>query len=119
MFRSRPVSLALVGLFLSGSIGCQKWVPVEPPYAPLQGESEELRITQEGGEQVVLEDARLAADSIFVGTASDPDRVVAIPVDSVQKIEMRQDDNFIGYVIGAAGVVGMVVLLMSQVEDPI
>lgn len=119
MFRSRAVSLALVGLFV-WLTACYKWVPLEPPYAPLQGEYSELRITQEDGEQVVLEDPRLEADSHLMGTASDPERVVAIPIDSVQKIEKRDGNNEVGLVIGLVAVVGMIVLLTSQVEvDPI
>lgn len=119
MIRNRIVSLALVGLFV-WMTGCNKWVPLEPPYAPLQGEYTQLRITQEGGEQVVLEDPRLEADSHLLGTVSDPERVVAIPIDSVQMIEKREGDNAVGYMIGVGAVAGMIVLLVSQVEyDPI
>ena len=120
MFRNRPVLLALTGL-LACSSGCTtKWVPLEPPYAPVRGEHIQLRITQESGEQVVLEDPRVAADSHLLGTVSDPERVVAIPIESVERIEKREESNEVGYVIGSVAVVGMVVLLFSQVEvDPI
>jgi hypothetical protein len=91
-------------------------VPLEPPYAALQGEHAKVRITQDGGEQIVLESPRLEADSHLVGTVSDPERVVAIPIESVEKIETLEESNEMGYVIGSMATVGMIVLLFSQVE---
>ncbi|MCL7958681.1 MAG: hypothetical protein M8861_00670 [marine benthic group bacterium] len=117
--RNRVVSLALSGLFACSSGCATKWVPLEPPYAPFHGAGK-LRITQESGEQIVLQDPRLAANSHLLGTASDPERIVAIPIESVENIEKREEGNEVGYVIGSVAVVGMIVLLFSQVEvDPI
>jgi len=86
------------------SSACHKWVPLEPPYAPLQDEYGKLRITREGGQQVVLEDPRLEDVSLF-GTGSDSEQVVAIPIDSVQKIERRGADTggTVGLVVGIVG----------------
>ena len=84
LFRRFVLPLTLVTLLSA----CTKWVALEPPYAPSQGEYEKLRITGDDGTRVVIHDPRLEADSLR-GTVSDSDQVAAIPIDSVQKIEKR------------------------------
>jgi len=116
--RCRPVSLLLVGLFLWSS-ACTKWVPLEPPYTPSQTEYGKLRITNERGVPVELKEPRLESDSVWGtmvesywerGDLKHRSSRVAIPMESVQKIEKRGGDGVatIGLVVGIVGGLGLI-----------
>ncbi len=125
MYRSRPVSLGLVGLFLWSS-ACTKWVPLEPPYPQWLEEYGKLQITNERGVPVVFREPQLKGDSVWGtvvtshwehGDLKHSERVAAIPVESVQKIEKRGSDaattitlwvgvGLLAGLIGAAGMSG-------------
>jgi len=124
VFRNRPVSMALVGLFLWSS-ACTKWVPLEPPYSPPQEEYGKLRVTNERGVPVVLEEARLEADSVWGtmvssywerGDLKHTEAAAAIPLESVQKIEKRGTDATatVGLVVGITAV--LIVLSVALTE---
>ena len=111
--RSRPVSIALASLFLWSS-ACTKWVAIEPPYAPLQGDYDKLQITREGGGQVVLVEPRMEADSVWGtvvtsywdrGDLKHTKHDTVIPMESVVKIEKRGSDGVatLGLVVGIVG----------------
>ena len=123
--RSRPVSIALVSLFLWSS-ACTKWVAIEPPYAPLQGDYDKLQITREDGGQVVLVEPRLEADSVWGavltsywdrGDLKHNEHDTVIPMGSVVKIERRGSDGLatVGLVVGIIGVLG----LIGAATDPL
>ena len=123
--RSRPISMMLVGLFLWSS-ACTKWVPLEPPYAPLQGDYDKLQITREGGSQVVLKEPRLESDSVWGtvvsshwdrGDLKHTEHDTVIPIESVVKIEKRGTDALatVGLAVGIIGVVG----LIGAATDPL
>ena len=100
MFRNRPVSLALVGLFVWSS-ACTKWVPMEPPYPQSLEEYGKLQITNERGVPVVFREPYLQGDSVRGtvvtsywerGDLKHTEATAAIPMDSVRKIEKRGTD---------------------------
>ena len=62
MFRSRPVSLALVGLFL-WLTGCTTWQQIE---LGEMADHDKVRVTLADGERVVLTEDEIAADSIYI-----------------------------------------------------
>jgi len=128
VYRSRAVSLALVGLFLWSS-ACTKWVPLEPPYLPSQEDYGKLRVTDKHGAQVVLEAARLEADSVR-GTAvtshmergamSYNKEAIGIAWESVQHIEKRGTNVLatVGLAYLALNVVAGIALLIDCSNNP-
>ena len=103
MFRSRPVSLALVGLFVC-STGCHYYRPVELGEVADQGK---VRVTTTDGERDILYDPELVADSLTghenrASQRDDSDRIVVIPVDQVTAVETVRSDPVASVLIGAA-----------------
>lgn len=115
-FVGRVILFLTLVTFLSA---CQKWVALEPPYAPLQGEYEKLRVTTDSGTRVVINDPRQDADSLW-GIGSDGLPTAVIPILSVQKIEKR-GTNWLGSV-GLAylglNVLGGVAMLVECSGNP-
>ena len=116
MIRSRPVSLALVGLFV--------WVTACTSSKQIQlgevADHGKVRVTTTDGERETVHDPRVEADSIkgrgkMVGGGS-RDRVrvpIAIPLDQVVDLEAVGTDE-IGTVLTVVGVfVGAVLVLVA------
>ena len=61
MFRNRPVSLALVGLFVWVT-ACASYKHIEPSEL---ADYDEVRVTFSDGEQLVLSDVTVEGDSIY------------------------------------------------------
>ena len=117
MIRSRPVSLALVGLFV--------WVTACTSSKQIQlgevADHGKVRVTTTDGERETVHDPRVEADSIkgrgkMVGGGS-RDRVrvpIAIPLDQVVDLEAVGTDE-IGTVLTVVGVFVGVVLVLAAV----
>lgn len=108
---------------------CHKWVVLEPPYVPSQEAYGKLRVTDKHGAQVVLEEARLEADSVR-GTAVTSHmehgamryskEAVGIAWESVQHIEKRGTNvpATVGLAYLALNVVALVGLLIECSNNP-
>jgi len=106
VFRNRPVSLALVGLFL--------WVTACTSYKQIEiaevADYEEVRVTLTDGERLVLSDVTVEGDSIYYWQKADEsahyDEVrVSSPLDQVVEAEVSG--------AGTAGTVFLVVAIVA------
>ena len=103
MFRSRPISLALVGLFL--------WVTACTSYKQIElaevADYVEVRVTFSDGEQLVLRDVTVEGDSIRYWQKAEEsahydDVRVASPLDQVSVVEGRQDSVGVALLVFAS-----------------
>ena len=106
MFRNRPVSLALVGLFL--------WVTACTSYKQIElsevADYGKVRVTLTGGERETVADPRVEADSIKGKDAA------AIPLDQVAEVEAKKKDLASTLVLVGVGVVLVTVITLRVVE---
>ncbi len=114
MYRSRSVSLALVGLFIWVT-GCQTYTQIEIGEVADHGK---VRVTKTDGERETLRAPRVEADSIKglgkkVGVGISDRLPLAIPLDSVHELE-AVGTNAAGTVLFVIGVVvGSVVAIWA------
>ncbi len=108
MIRSRPVSIALVGLFL-WLTGCSSYTQIELGEIADHGK---VRVTTTDGDRTTIHNPRVEADSIKGADAG------AIPMDAVVKLEAVGTDevgtvfNVIGFaILTAAAAVGTFLLV--------
>ena len=90
MFRNRPVSLALVGLFLWVT-ACASYKQIEPAQV---ADYDEVRVTFSDGEQLVLKDVTVEGDSIYYWQKADESAQyshvrASSPLDQVVEAEVR------------------------------
>ena len=85
MFQSRPVSIALVGLFLWVT-GCSTYTQIEPGEV---ADHDKVRITTTDGETLDYYDPRVEADSIKGRVREDSEVVYAIPLDRVAEVGLH------------------------------
>jgi hypothetical protein len=102
VFRSRPISLALVGLFVWVT-GCTSYKQIEPAEVADYGK---VRVTFADGERLVLEEVTVEGDSIhYWEKVEKPAQYAAVrvasPLDQVVHVE--------AYGAGAVGTVFLVV----------
>ena len=94
MFRNRPVSLALVGLFLWVT-GCTSYRQIEPSEVADYGE---VRVTFTDGERLVSDSVAVAGDSIHYWKRAEPGSTyskvwASYPLDQVSVVEARKHDR--------------------------
>jgi len=111
VFRSRPVSLALVGLFLWVT-ACTSYKQIEPAEVTDHGK---VRVTRTDGVRETLRDPWVAADSIRghekPGTERDySDPIVIIPLDQVGTLEVSYVNGGKTVVFVAAVIVGALLI---------
>ena len=99
MFRNRPVSLALVGLFVWVT-GCMSYQRIEIAELP---DFDEVQVTVDYGAKYDLRGPRVESDTLY-GLG---EHVSAIPMSEVAKIEARQSDT------GATIALGLGVVLVG------
>jgi hypothetical protein len=90
VFRNRPVSLALVGLFVWVT-ACASYTQIEPAEV---ADYDEVRVTFSDGEQLVLKDVTVEGDSIYYWQKADESTQysavrVSSPLDQVVETEVR------------------------------
>ena len=98
MFLNRPVSLALVGLFLWVT-GCQSYKHVEPPFAG----HDQIRVTTVDGQDWTLSEPRVEADSLM--GRIEQHGWVSIPLNRVADTWVGGTDE--------AGTIGVIVLVLA------
>jgi len=77
---------------------CHKWVPIESPVEQaLDEQSGKVRITLEGGQQVVLDSAWVGQDSVFGLAKGD---MTSVPMAAVAEVEQKKTD--VGKTVGLA-----------------
>ncbi len=97
----RPLVLVTLVCFMSA---CHKWVPLESPVEQTLAEHHgKVRITLEGGQQVVLDSAWVARDSVF-GVANGD--TIPVALSGVVEAEQRKANvpATVGLVVGGAAV---------------
>ena len=109
MYRSRPVSLALVGLFLWVT-GCTSYHQIELAEVTDHGK---VRVTLTDGERETVHDPVVEADSIRGKDSK------AIPLDQVSKVQVARTDwvftvLFIG---GVALAVSLIIMVRPSTSD--
>ena len=91
MFRSRPVSLALVGLFVWVT-GCHSYKQIE---LAEMADCGKVRVTLTDGSQIIQTDVTVEGDSIHYWQKAEPPAKyeamrVASPLDQVEAVELVQ-----------------------------
>ena len=81
MLRSRPVSLALVGLFV-WQTGCYNYTPIRPDEVGYYGK---VRVWTIDGEREVISDPRVEADSI---KGNDVSTIALIRVAEIEAVSL-------------------------------
>jgi len=119
VFRNRPVSLALVGLFLWVT-GCSTYTQIELAEVADHGK---VRVTMTDRERDLLYDPEIVTDSIRgyekpEGKRRYNDRIVVLPLDEMSTLESVYADGnktagVIGYVILGTAVVLVAVALIA------
>jgi hypothetical protein len=90
MFRNRPVSLALVGLF-AWVTACTSYTQIEPGEV---ADHDRVRVETTDGEKETLRDPRVEADSVKGLREKAGDRVpVSIPVDQIVGLQAVGTDE--------------------------
>jgi hypothetical protein len=93
---------------LSFLSACHKWVELKPPYeqAFAEEQPEKVRLTVVGNSRLVLEEPRVQGDTLF-GLS----RRTGVPLDQIQRAEVRQDDMVanVFLITGIAVTVGLLV----------
>ena len=112
MFRNRPVSLALVGLFVWVT-ACTSYKQIEVAQVADYGK---VRVTFADGERIVLREVEVAEDSIHYWRKAEPtshysDVWVSSPLDQVAVVEGRQGDTRKTAMLVVMSFVGGVALL--------
>ena len=110
MFRCRPVSLVLVGLFL-WTTACTSYSQIEPGEV---ADHNHIRVTLMDGARPDLYGPFMEADSIKGGEPGYPDRVLSIPLDQVSKLESVGTDE-LGTALTVVGVFVGAILLIGAV----
>ena len=120
--RYRPLALLLLTLHLTG---CQTWRPTTASPRELIGERQpsSVRVTLASREVIILEEPRLASDSIegVITDASvdaDDGLEAAVAQRDVASMEVRQFSlgrTLALGVIGGAGVIGFAVLFLGNI----
>jgi hypothetical protein len=85
--------------------GCAGWRSYQPsdPAAPLP---RVLRLSLQGDSIVILEDAVLEGDSVYVGMDGElPHATLRIPVHRVEGVEVPRDSDAVEVISGAVGLV--------------
>lgn len=100
MFRRRPVSLALVGLFL-WVIACTSYKHIELDEVADHGS---VRVTTTDGATREFYDAHIQADSIKGRLSSDSEQVYAVSRDGVAEVAVKDTD-----VMATVGLVTLIV----------
>ena len=114
MKRSRPVSLALVGLFLWVT-GCTRYQEIEFPDVVAY---DEVRVTTKDLNRRLLFEPSLDGDELRGYSSRDTaagEEQWVIPVDGVARIEARQDDTAGTVVLAMLGL-GLVVAVVATVD---
>ena len=106
MFRSRPVSLALVALFV-WMTACSSYKQIELNEVADYGK---VRVTLTGGERENVADPRVETDSIKGKDAA------AIPLDQVAEVEAKEKDLASTLVLVGVGVALVTVITLRVVE---
>jgi hypothetical protein len=106
--RSRPVSLALVGLFV-WTLGCTSYRQIEPSEVADHGQ---VRVTTTAGYRQTVRDPWVEADSIRAHEKPEYERdyydpIAVIPLDQVATLE-AVGTNEVGTVLVIVGVVALV-----------
>jgi len=115
VFRSRRVSMALVGLFVWVT-ACTSYTQIEVDKVADHGR---VRVTLTTGERETLHDPRVVADTI-TGDEGPPSRdTVSYPLDQVVGVEASSTDvpGTVGVVIGAAFVALIVISIAVYESD--
>lgn len=109
MFRSRLVSLTLIGL-LMWVAGCTSYKQIEVGEVADHGK---VRVTMTDGGRATIRDPRVETDSIRGKDSK------AIPLDQVSKVQVaRTDWVFTGLFIGGVAlVVGLIVMVHPSTSD--
>ena len=109
MFRSRLVSLTLIGL-LVWVTGCTSYKQIKLGEV---ADHEKVRVTTTDGERETVHDPRVETDSIRGKDSK------AIPLDQVSKVQaMRTDWVFTGLFIGGVAlVVGLIIMVPPSTSD--
>lgn len=112
MYRSRAVSLALVGLFM-WQTGCMSYQRIEIAELP---DFDEVRVTVDYGAKYDLRGPRVESDTLY-GLG---EYFTAIPMSEVANIEARQSDTGATIALGLGGVlVGAAIgLAIWAASDP-
>ena len=104
MFRNRPVSLALIGLFVWVS-ACYTYTPIEPSEVAYYGK---VRVWTIDGEREVISDPRVEADSL---KGKDASAISLFQVAELEGMNLNTEQTVIavGTIVAAAVAVGIVV----------
>ena len=117
MFKSRPVSLALVGLFVWVT-ACTSYKQIEPAEV---ADYDEVRVTFSDGEQLVSKDVTVEGDSIQYWQKPDKSAQysavrVSSPLDQVTEVEAKKKDLASTLVLVGVGVALVTVVTLRVVE---
>jgi hypothetical protein len=98
---------------------CTSWQsePVAPAQLVASDDAQRVRVTRTDGSQVVLEDARVAAD----GVHGQWERTQAfIPTTEVRQLQVRREDQAgtVGLIVGVLGVAGLTATLLTEGGEP-
>ena len=124
MFRNRPVSLALVGLFVWVT-GCTTYTQIQPGEV---ADKDYVRVTLTDGEKMELHEPALDADSLRgrvkevarIGGYRWSDSVVVIPLESVAEIAVVGTNEVATPLLVLGGIaltlllIGVVVCLIDE-----
>jgi hypothetical protein len=106
VYRSRPISLALIGLFV-WLTACTSYKQIELSEVADYGK---VRVTLTGGERETFADPRVEADSIKGKDAA------AIPLDQVAEVEAKKKDLASTLVLVGVGVALVTVITLRIAE---
>lgn len=121
MFRSRPASLALVGLFLWA--GCTSWQQIEIDNVP---DYSMVRVTTTDGDEHRFREPVFVSDTLWGRVREDArpsgyrwsDSVTALPVEHIADIE-GQKSNSTGYaLLGVAGFAVLILVVAAAASGP-
>lgn len=97
---ARPILLTALALS-----GCAGWHSYHRPDATTPLPSV-LRLTLHGDSVVILQDAKLEGDSVYVGQDGEHrDATLRIPVHRVQEVEVHVESDAVEVISGAVGLV--------------
>ena len=113
MFRNRPVSLALVGLFVWVT-ACASYKQIEPAEV---ADYDEVRVTFSEGEQLVLSGVTVEGDSIHYWQKAEESAQysavrVSAPLDQVVEAEAAGTSYVFGVVVGVV-IVSLVICVLA------
>jgi hypothetical protein len=106
VFRNRPVSLVLVGLFVWVT-ACTTYTQIEPGEVADHGK---VRVTTTDGERETVYDPRVEADSIK-GRSRRGKEALAIPLDQVSELEAVGTDE-VGTALIVLPLVGLMIFVI-------